>query len=168
MRPARPLTYRIERLPEVPAVLGFLVEQEGLDAAAAYSTFNMGAGYALYCRPGGAEAIVESASRLGLRALLAGRVEEGPRQVILEPVGVRFEGDAARAVRGARRGQRLTLHLSMSVRECRVSSSSRVQTRAPRSLQVRLQGFTARARQGMHAASVPGRGCNLKRKLRCR
>jgi phosphoribosylformylglycinamidine cyclo-ligase len=52
----------------------------------------MGAGYALYCRPGGAGAIVEGASRLGLRALLAGRVEEGPRQVILEPVGVQFEG----------------------------------------------------------------------------
>jgi phosphoribosylformylglycinamidine cyclo-ligase len=92
MRPARALTYRIERLPEVPAVLGFLVEQEGLDAAAAYSTFNMGAGYALYCRPGAGESIVQSASRLGLRALLAGCVEEGPRQVLLEPVGVRFEG----------------------------------------------------------------------------
>jgi phosphoribosylformylglycinamidine cyclo-ligase len=92
MRPSRPLTYRIERLPEVPAVLAFLAEQEGLDAAAAYSTFNMGAGYAVYCRPGAGEGIVESASRLGLDALLAGRVEEGPRQVFLEPVGVRFDG----------------------------------------------------------------------------
>jgi phosphoribosylformylglycinamidine cyclo-ligase len=92
MRPARPLTYRIERLPEVPAVLAFLAAQEGLDAAAAYSTFNMGAGYALYCRAGAGEAIVERAGALGLAALLAGRVEEGPRQVILEPVDVRFEG----------------------------------------------------------------------------
>jgi phosphoribosylformylglycinamidine cyclo-ligase len=42
MRPARALTYRIERLPEVPEVLGFLAGEAGLDAHAAYSTFNMG------------------------------------------------------------------------------------------------------------------------------
>ena len=51
MRPAKPLTYRIERLPEVPEVLSFLVAQAGLDPHAAYSTFNMGSGYALYCAP---------------------------------------------------------------------------------------------------------------------
>jgi phosphoribosylformylglycinamidine cyclo-ligase len=90
MRPSRALTYRIERLPPVPVVLNFLVEQARLDAHAAYSTFNMGSGYALYCALGAGEAIVAIAERLGLSALVAGRVEEGPRQVILEPVGVRF------------------------------------------------------------------------------
>jgi phosphoribosylformylglycinamidine cyclo-ligase len=93
MRPEAPLTYRIERLPEVPEVLSFLVAQAGLDAHAAYSTFNMGSGYALYCAAGEGGAIVRTAEGLGLRALLAGRVEEGPRQVILEPVGVRFAGE---------------------------------------------------------------------------
>ena len=93
MRPPRALTYRIERLPPVPAVLSFLVEQARLDAHAAYSTFNMGSGYALYCAAGAGEAIVAIAERLGLSALVAGRVEEGPRQVILEPVGVRFAGE---------------------------------------------------------------------------
>jgi phosphoribosylformylglycinamidine cyclo-ligase len=52
----------------------------------------MGAGLALYCRPADAEAIVSLAEGLGLGALRAGRVEEGPRQVVLEPVGVRYEG----------------------------------------------------------------------------
>ena len=93
MRPSRALTYRIERLPPVPAVLSFLVEQARLDAHAAYSTFNMGSGYALYCAPGAGEAIVVIAARLGLSALVAGRVEEGPRQVILEPLGVRFTSE---------------------------------------------------------------------------
>jgi phosphoribosylformylglycinamidine cyclo-ligase len=92
MRPVRPLTYRIERLPEVPEVLRFLVDQAELDAHAAYSTFNMGSGYAVYCAAGGAAAIVQIAEGLGLSALIAGRVEEGPRQVILEPVDVRFAG----------------------------------------------------------------------------
>ena len=90
MRPTRPLTYRIRQLPAVPPVLDFLVEQAGLDAAGAYSTFNMGAGYALYCAAGDGEAVVRVAQGLGLGALLAGSVEEGPRQVILEPVDVTF------------------------------------------------------------------------------
>lgn len=93
MRPPKPLTYRIGRLPEVPAVLSFLVEQTGMDAQAAFSTFNMGCGYALYCAGGGGEGIVNIAHSLGLQALVAGRVEQGPRQVLLEPVGVRFAGD---------------------------------------------------------------------------
>jgi phosphoribosylformylglycinamidine cyclo-ligase len=90
MRPDRPLTYRIERLPPVPAVLSFLVSEAGLDDHAAYSTFNMGAGYALYCAPGAGGSLVSLAAGLGLHAFIAGRVEEGPRQVLLEPVGVRF------------------------------------------------------------------------------
>jgi phosphoribosylformylglycinamidine cyclo-ligase len=93
MRPPRPLTYRIQSLPQVPEALDFLVRKAGLDAHAAYSTLNMGTGYALYCRAGGGRAIVEVAQGLGLRALIAGRVEEGPREVILEPVDVRFAGE---------------------------------------------------------------------------
>jgi phosphoribosylformylglycinamidine cyclo-ligase len=92
MRPTKALTYRIERLPAVPAVLAFLAEQAEMDDHTAYSTFNMGAGYALYCAAGSGERIVAIAEGLGLRAMLAGRVEQGPRQVILEPVGVRFDG----------------------------------------------------------------------------
>ncbi len=90
MRPARPLTYRIERLPDVPEVLSFLVADAALDPAAAYSTFNMGVGYAIYCPAGRGAEVVRIAEGLGLTAIVGGNVEEGPRQVILEPVGVRF------------------------------------------------------------------------------
>ncbi len=93
MRPPRPLTYRLESLPAVPAVLSFLVEAAGLAPDAAYSTFNMGAGYALYCPAGVGRKVVGVAAGLGLEAFVAGRVEEGPRQVLLEPIGVRFSGD---------------------------------------------------------------------------
>ncbi len=93
MRPQRELTYRVHSLPAVPPVLAFLAAQAGLDAAAAHSTLNMGAGFAVYCRPGGGARVVEVAHELGLDALLAGAVEEGPRQVVLEPVGVTFAGD---------------------------------------------------------------------------
>jgi phosphoribosylformylglycinamidine cyclo-ligase len=93
MRPPRELTYRVRRLPPVPPVLEFLVEQAGLEPHAAFSTFNMGSGFALYCAAGAGERLVELAGQLGFSALSAGVVEEGPRQVILEPVDVRFEGD---------------------------------------------------------------------------
>jgi phosphoribosylformylglycinamidine cyclo-ligase len=92
MRPSRELGYEIERLPPVPPVLEFLVEQAELDASAAYSTFNMGAGFAVYCAPGAGEAAVNAAEGLGLRALVAGRVVEGPRRVVLGPVSVTYEG----------------------------------------------------------------------------
>ncbi len=92
MRRPKPLTYRIWKLGETPEVLSFLAAEAGLEAKAAYSTFNMGAGYALYCAPGTGGTIVELAAGLGLRAWVAGAVEEGPREVVLEPVGVRFHG----------------------------------------------------------------------------
>jgi phosphoribosylformylglycinamidine cyclo-ligase len=93
MRPTRALTYRISELPPVPEVLELLVAETGLDAHAAYSTFNMGAGFAVYCKAGSGERVIALAGELGLDARLAGHVEEGPRQVILEPLGVRYVGE---------------------------------------------------------------------------
>lgn len=93
MRRPEPLRYRIWKLPPAPEVLSFLVAEAGLEAKAAYSTFNMGAGYALYCEAGAGATVVDLAEGLGLRAWIAGGVEAGPREVLVEPIGVRFEGD---------------------------------------------------------------------------
>jgi phosphoribosylformylglycinamidine cyclo-ligase len=92
MRARRELTYRLQALPPVPGVLDFLASQAGLDDRAAYKTLNMGTGLALYCRAGDGEAIVRAAQEIGLGALLGGRVEEGPRRVVLEPLGISFDG----------------------------------------------------------------------------
>lgn len=92
MRPSAALTYRIRELPPVPEVLELLVRQAGLDAHAAYSTFNMGCGYAVYCPAGNGERAVRAAHAVGLQALLAGEVDEGPRRVVLEPTGVVYDG----------------------------------------------------------------------------
>ncbi|HEX4114292.1 MAG TPA: AIR synthase-related protein [Solirubrobacteraceae bacterium] len=93
MRPAQALSYRISELPPVPEVLAFLVEQAGLDRHAAYSTFNMGSGYAIYCSSGAGTRVVEMAQKLGFQAIVAGSVEAGARHVIVEPIGVRYVGD---------------------------------------------------------------------------
>jgi phosphoribosylformylglycinamidine cyclo-ligase len=93
MRPAKALSYRIRELPPVPEVLTFLVEQAGLDRHAAYSTFNMGSGYAIYCSSGAGTRVVEMAQGIGFQAIVAGSVEAGPRQVIVEPIGVQYVDD---------------------------------------------------------------------------
>ncbi|HEY4277180.1 MAG TPA: AIR synthase-related protein, partial [Conexibacter sp.] len=93
MRADHELTYVIDTLPEVPEVLAFMVQQLGIDAAEAYGTFNMGAGFAVYSRPGSGAAVVAAAEAVGLTAQLAGRVEAGPRRVVLEPLGVTYGSD---------------------------------------------------------------------------
>jgi phosphoribosylformylglycinamidine cyclo-ligase len=93
MRPLRPLTYRLTSLPPVPPVLEFMAHELEMDGRAAYTTLNMGAGYAVYCRPGAGERVVEIARDLGLRAWVSGVVEEGPRRVVIEPLDIVLEGD---------------------------------------------------------------------------
>jgi phosphoribosylformylglycinamidine cyclo-ligase len=93
MRPRRELTYRITALPPVPEVLAFLADQAAMEPAAAYSTFNMGCGFAVYCERGAGEAVVAHARRVGLDADVAGEVETGPRRVILSEIDVVFESD---------------------------------------------------------------------------
>jgi phosphoribosylformylglycinamidine cyclo-ligase len=105
MRPAAELSYSVRELPPVPEVLELLVSEAGLDARAAYSTFNMGAGLALYCRAGDGEAIVRAARAQGFDALVAGSVEAGPREVLLEPLGVRFAGEQLELSASPRGGQ---------------------------------------------------------------
>lgn len=91
MRPPAPLTYRITHLLPVPEVLELLVAEARLDPHAAYSTFNMGCGYALYCAAGRGRDAVRVAERLGHAALVAGAVEHGPRRVVVEPLGIAYD-----------------------------------------------------------------------------
>ena len=57
----------------------------------AYSTFNMGTGFAVYCAAGEGEQVVRLASESGLGAHVAGTVKEGPRRVVLSEIDVVFE-----------------------------------------------------------------------------
>jgi phosphoribosylformylglycinamidine cyclo-ligase len=77
----------------VPPVLEFMADELDMDARAAYTTLNMGAGYAVYTRPGAGDRVVEIARDAGLAAWVSGAVEEGPRRVVIEPIDVTLEGD---------------------------------------------------------------------------
>jgi phosphoribosylformylglycinamidine cyclo-ligase len=93
MRSSLELSYVIERIPAVPPVLTHLVEAAGLGADEAYGTFNMGAGFALYVPAHAAANAVEIARRNGWSLLDAGRVEAGPRRVVIEPLGLTYQGE---------------------------------------------------------------------------
>lgn len=96
MRPTRQYTYRINHLLPAPEVLEFLVQKAGMTPQIAYSTFNMGHGFAIYCREGSGVKIVEAAATKDLDAIVAGRVESGERQVVIEPLAIQYGSDELR------------------------------------------------------------------------
>lgn len=94
MRHPGRLTYRITEMPPVPEVLQFLVEETRQTSEEAYGSLNMGAGFALFVRPEDGDAAVACAEAQGVRAWVAGVVEDGPRQVVIEPLGVTLSGES--------------------------------------------------------------------------
>jgi phosphoribosylformylglycinamidine cyclo-ligase len=87
------LRYRIHTLPPVPPVLKFIQEQARQDDREAYSTLNMGAGFALFVPAADAQRTVEVAQAAGVAATLAGSVEAGAKELLIEPLGIRFGDD---------------------------------------------------------------------------
>jgi phosphoribosylformylglycinamidine cyclo-ligase len=96
MRPSHDLTYRIDQLLPVPEVLEFLAARAGMAPRVAYSTFNMGHGFAVYCADQAGAKVVECAAEKGLQAIVAGRVQGGPRRVVIEPLEIEFDSDELR------------------------------------------------------------------------
>lgn len=93
MRAKGELTYRIHSLPPVPEVLQFMVERARMDAREAYGTFNMGAGFAVFCGAGSGPDVVSAARAAGLTGIVAGSVAAGARRVVVEPLGISYEAD---------------------------------------------------------------------------
>lgn len=93
MRADHDFTYRITDLPPVPEVLTFLAQKVGMTDAEAYGTFNMGAGFAVYCAEGEGTKVVDIAKQCGHEAFVSGVVEAGPRRVVIESLDVTFEAE---------------------------------------------------------------------------
>lgn len=86
-------TYRIHTVPDVTPVLKFIQQHAQQDDREAYSTFNMGAGLALFVNAADAQRTVDVAQAQGVKAWIAGQVEAGPKQVLIEPLNIRFGAD---------------------------------------------------------------------------
>ncbi len=94
MRATAPFTYRLHLLPAVQPEFSFIQEQSGASLEDMYGNFNMGTGFAVYLPASEADKVVELAQQTGYEALVAGTVEAGPKQVVIEPLGITFAGDS--------------------------------------------------------------------------
>jgi len=93
MRHQAAFTYRIDALPTAPPVLQFIQRHAAIDDREAYGTLNMGAGFALFVASADAERTVQVARSVGVGAVIAGRVEAGPKRIVIEPLQLTFSGD---------------------------------------------------------------------------
>jgi phosphoribosylformylglycinamidine cyclo-ligase len=81
-------------LPKPHPVFGFIQKHSGNSTEDMYGNYNMGAGYAVYLPEKEALKAQKIARKLGLESWVAGRVEDGPRQVIIKPLGITFGGSS--------------------------------------------------------------------------
>jgi len=85
--------YRIHTVPAVTPVLKFIQQHAQQDDREAYSTLNMGAGFAIFVRAEDAQRTVDVARAQGVDAIIAGQVEAGPKELLIEPLNIRFGND---------------------------------------------------------------------------
>lgn len=93
MRGRPELTYRLTEVPPVDEIFDFIAEQSGNDTEEMYGNYNMGAGYAIYLPSEHANNAQTIATKLGYKSWIAGVVEEGPKQVIIEPLGITYKAE---------------------------------------------------------------------------
>ncbi len=90
MRHPAAFTYRFHKIAPVPPVLAYLQQAAGMSDTDAYGTFNMGAGFALFVDSAQVDQTVATAKAAGIDAWIAGRVEHGPKSVVIEPISVTY------------------------------------------------------------------------------
>lgn len=94
MRAKQNFKYVLNQVPEVPRLFKFMQEKAGISDEEMYSIFNMGAGYAVYIPQEDVKKAQEIAKKYGYKSWNAGRVEEGEKQVVIEPINVTFKAES--------------------------------------------------------------------------
>lgn len=94
MRANQELSYVIDKLPPVPVEFDFIQQQTASSDEEMYGNFNMGAGFVVYLPTAQAKKVVSLAKAQGLKAWIAGRVEDGPKQVTIKSKDIKFLGDS--------------------------------------------------------------------------
>lgn len=93
MRATRQLSYVFDIIPEPQAEFTFMQQQANVEDEEMYGNFNMGAGFAIYVPQSETQKIVEAATANNLTATVAGKVEKGPKQVVIKPRNITFSSD---------------------------------------------------------------------------
>jgi phosphoribosylformylglycinamidine cyclo-ligase len=92
MRLNEPFTYYIHTLPKELPIFAFMQKHNPVDDREMYGTYNMGAGFALFVPSDRADDIVGFINKgnYGYRALKAGVITSGKRQVVIGPKNITF------------------------------------------------------------------------------
>lgn len=93
MRGKPKFTYRMTNIGTPQPVFAFIQQHSGNTIEDMYHNYNMGAGYAVFVSSSDAKNVIEIARRCGIHAWQGGVVETGPKQVIIEPLGITFGGE---------------------------------------------------------------------------
>lgn len=91
LRAKKAFTYRIDSLPKIPEEMEFLIKKGKLTLKEAYGTFNMGAGFAIFVNPLDAAKVLSIAKKHQLKARVAGKVLDGPKQLEISPLGITYQ-----------------------------------------------------------------------------
>lgn len=90
MRATKELTYRITHVPKPHPIFRFIQEQDGLSDWDMYIGYNMGAGFCLFVEECQVPLLEEIGRSCGFPLWDVGITEEGPRRVIIEPLGIEY------------------------------------------------------------------------------
>lgn len=94
MRAKQHFTYVIENLPEKDELFEFIKEKAEITDEDMYGTFNMGAGFAIILPEEESEKALDVIENSGFKAIKAGQVEEGEKQVIIKPLKITFKSES--------------------------------------------------------------------------
>lgn len=93
MRANADFSYVIDTILDPQPEFALMQAESGVDDTEMYGNFNMGVGFALYVAPEDADIVLAQAKKHNLRAVLAGHVEAGTKQVVIKPKNITFTED---------------------------------------------------------------------------
>ncbi len=96
MRAKQDFTYRIKKIPFIPEVFAFIQKETRMTHEEMYSTFNMGAGFAIFVLEKDTEQVINISKRHLIQAYVAGTVESGKKRVIIEQKNIVFKEESLR------------------------------------------------------------------------
>lgn len=99
MRGPKDFTYRMNYTPEVPEEFEVIAKESKSTPEDMYGNYNMGAGFAIFVPQSEVDTVLTVCKELDFAAWDAGVVEEGKKQVVIEPLDLTFAGDSL-GVRG--------------------------------------------------------------------
>lgn len=86
MRAEMEVTYEIDKIPPIPDVFRFIQQQINMPNTDMYATFNMGVGFAAVINKDDAGKALNVARLNKIKALEAGYVRKGEKQVVIKPL----------------------------------------------------------------------------------